>query len=176
MTEMPGKDDLREFLKANATVIQAGETLVIRAPDFGPAQLREYNEWLNSSDESGPLLPFRVLVVHGDELGRIPAEAFAQLDMYAAARRELGRALANGVPAGLRPALRDLVREEIVAERRREVSWARAVRVDVFRDGAAEFVRMTHLPTGLQAEGPERDQVRAALERLVAARADAAAS
>ena len=63
---MPDPRELRDFLKANATVLAPGETLVIRAPDLNPMQMREVMEWLNWSDDSGPYLPFRTVVVPGD--------------------------------------------------------------------------------------------------------------
>lgn len=94
MTE-PDPIALRAFLKANATVVAPGETLIIRVPDLTPAQMREYADWLNRSDEDGTLLPFRVVVTPGDGFGVVGA-------------------------AELKQGLRDLVREEIAAQVERE--------------------------------------------------------
>ena len=65
-------ENLRAFLKANATVVAPGETLVIRAPDLTPNQIREVMEWLNYADEDGPYLPFRTVVVPGDGFAVAP--------------------------------------------------------------------------------------------------------
>ena len=93
--ELPGQDEMREFLKANATVVAPGETLVVRAPDLTPAQAREFMDALNWGDENGPYLPFRTVVVPGEELGVVSQ-------------------------ADLKTALRDVVREEIAAQVQRE--------------------------------------------------------
>lgn len=92
---MPDPAELRDFLKANCTVVAPGETLVVRAPDLTPNQMREFHEVLNYADEQGPYLPFRTVLVPGDGLGVVSE-------------------------AELRTALRDLVREEIAAEMKRQ--------------------------------------------------------
>ncbi len=77
------------------TIVAPGETLIVRAPDLTPNQAREFMDALNWGDENGPYLPFRTVVVPGEELG-----AVSQADLKAA--------------------LRDVVREEIAAEVRRQ--------------------------------------------------------
>lgn len=73
-------EQIRDFLKDNVTVVAPGETLVIRTDTLTPDQAREVMDWLNWADEEGPFLPFRTIVVPGDELGVVKAdsdEAFA---------------------------------------------------------------------------------------------------
>ena len=92
---VPDPRGLRDFLKANATVVAPGETLVIRTTDLTPNQMREYMDWLNYADEDGPLLPFRTVVTNGDGFGVVSATE-------------------------LKDGLRDLVRQEIAAQVDRE--------------------------------------------------------
>jgi predicted SAM-dependent methyltransferase len=57
-------DEARALLRECVTVVRPGETLVIRVPPSWTAyQVQEYQEY---ADAAG--LPFRVLVVMGDEL------------------------------------------------------------------------------------------------------------
>lgn len=95
---MPSAEVLREFLRDNVTMVAPGETLVIRVPDrFTPQHIRELHEWLNGADPDGtPWFPFRTVVVPGCGLGVVR-------------------------PGELKSALRDLVREEVVAELKRQV-------------------------------------------------------
>lgn len=51
------------------TVVKPGDTLVIRVKDWNPQQLDQYQRALAERD-----LPFRVLVVIGDELALAQAE------------------------------------------------------------------------------------------------------
>ena len=67
-------EQIRSFLKDNVTVVAPGETLVIRAPDLTPNQARELSDLLNWVGEDGPYLPFRTIVVPGDELGVVKAD------------------------------------------------------------------------------------------------------
>ena len=92
---LPAAAELRDFLKANVTVVAPGETLVVRAPDLNPAQMREWVDLLNQADENGPYLPFRTVVVPGEDLGVISETK-------------------------LKTALREVVREEIAAEVKRQ--------------------------------------------------------
>ena len=62
-------EQIRSFLKDNVTVVAPGETLVIRSATLTPAQMHEVSEALNWADEDGPYLPFRTIVVPGEELG-----------------------------------------------------------------------------------------------------------
>jgi hypothetical protein len=48
------------------TVVKPGETLVIRCRDWTPGQAGQYQEYIDADWRD---LPFRVLVVIGDELG-----------------------------------------------------------------------------------------------------------
>lgn len=99
-----------EVLATVPVILGPGEALIIRTTDLNPNQMCEYQESLDYRYEVDDL-PFRVIVVHGDEL--------------AAAR-----------PAPEPPAFMKDVRE------------------DVFRDETVAGVRLTHLPTGVTAEGP----------------------
>jgi hypothetical protein len=66
-------DEIRALLAESVTVVAPGETLVIRVSDLTPNQMREYQESLTQQHEWGSL-PFRCLVVYGDELGVRRAE------------------------------------------------------------------------------------------------------
>jgi hypothetical protein len=58
----------RALLRECVTVVQPGETLVIRAPvTWSPQQAELYQEHADAATEAGRI-PFRVLVVIGDEL------------------------------------------------------------------------------------------------------------
>lgn len=54
-------------------VIKPGETLVIRSGDWTPMQAEQYQEHLDARHDAGEI-PFRVLVVIGQELGVVQAE------------------------------------------------------------------------------------------------------
>lgn len=57
----------RALLREYVTVVKPGETLVIRCPDWwGPAQVQEYQHWLDSHPAREG---FRALAVIGEELG-----------------------------------------------------------------------------------------------------------
>jgi hypothetical protein len=60
-------DLIRAMLRGNFTVLEPGETLLIR-PDanWTPNQVRYYQEFLDDWHHSGDL-PFRVLVLPGEE-------------------------------------------------------------------------------------------------------------
>jgi hypothetical protein len=63
---------VRALLCECVTVIKPGETLVVRVPwTVTPTQLREYQRVMDSAE--GGVIPFRVLVVAGDELGVVEA-------------------------------------------------------------------------------------------------------
>jgi hypothetical protein len=61
-------DEVRQFLQECVTAVGAGETLILRTPDLTPVQVREYQDWMDALREC-EVIPFRVLVVIGDELG-----------------------------------------------------------------------------------------------------------
>ena len=117
-----------EVLAAVPVILGPGETLIIRANDLTPSQMHEYQRILDDWHRSGDL-PFRAIVVIGDEL----AAAKAKPDP---------------------PSFMDDVRE------------------DVFRSGSVEAVRLTHLPTGVAAEGSSRDEAVARLSRALLQRGD----
>lgn len=131
--------EFRDFLKANVTVVAPGETLVVRAPDLTPAQIREFMDALNWGDENGPYLPFRTVVVPGDELGAVSETE-------------------------LKTALRDLVREEIEAATAQPLK-PRSLFDEVFSclDGKGGVI---HLPSGIRAVGHTFDGI---LPKLVEA-------
>lgn len=67
------------LLRECVTVVKPGETLVIRSRDWTPHQAEMYQEFLDARHAAGGL-PFRVVVVIGDEVAVTPpepAEAFA---------------------------------------------------------------------------------------------------
>ena len=64
----PAPDELRDFLTEHVTVVKPGETLIIRTTDLTPVQMREWQDYFEREADGG-YIPFRVLVVHGDELG-----------------------------------------------------------------------------------------------------------
>lgn len=68
-------DQVESLLRQCVTVVKPGETLVIRAPGtWTPDQVEMYQEYVNSFG-----LPFRVLVVLGDELAIAePVPSFAK--------------------------------------------------------------------------------------------------
>jgi hypothetical protein len=61
-------EQVRYLLRECVTVVQPGETLVIRGRDWTPNQVREIQQWMDADRESGRI-PFGVLVLPGDELG-----------------------------------------------------------------------------------------------------------
>jgi hypothetical protein len=64
---------IRQLLSECVTVVRPGETLVVRVPwTTTPSQLREYQRVTDSAE--GGVIPFRVLVVAGDELGVVQPE------------------------------------------------------------------------------------------------------
>jgi len=79
---------------AGHAVVKPGETLIIRCGDWNPEQAEQYQEYLDCD-----ALPFRVLVVIGDELavGRPAPEATVSVpingDLHAA--MALGHAFAQ---------------------------------------------------------------------------------
>lgn len=58
-------------LRECVTVVKPGETLVIRCRDWTPAQVEQYQDYVDSAWGD---LPFRVLVVIGDEFAVVPPE------------------------------------------------------------------------------------------------------
>lgn len=61
-------EQVRQLLRECVTIVKPGETLVVRVPwTTTPTQLREYQRAMDSAE--GGVIPFRVLVVAGDELG-----------------------------------------------------------------------------------------------------------
>jgi len=66
-------EQIRSFLKDNVTVVDPGETLVIRTETLSPNQVRELADWLNAAG-----LPFRTIVVPGEGLGVVGAETDEQ--------------------------------------------------------------------------------------------------
>jgi hypothetical protein len=65
-------DQVRECLRQCVTVVGPGETLVLRVWGFTPNQVREYQESLDVAMKYGAI-PFKVLVVIGEELGVVEA-------------------------------------------------------------------------------------------------------
>lgn len=64
-------DEVRSFLAECVTIVKPGEWLVVRVTDLTPSQMREYQLIMNEQHDAG-WLPFRVLIVHGNELGIAP--------------------------------------------------------------------------------------------------------
>jgi hypothetical protein len=62
---LPDPAAMRRLLRGSMAVVAPGEILIVRVSGFSPYQVREYSDALN---EPG-YLPFRVLVVEGEELG-----------------------------------------------------------------------------------------------------------
>jgi hypothetical protein len=59
----------KALVRECVTVVSPGETLVIRVPEsWAPQQVEYYQEYADAATESGRI-PFRVLVVIGEELG-----------------------------------------------------------------------------------------------------------
>ncbi len=99
MTELLRAQDLREFLKANVTVIAPGETLVVQVGEqLTATQVHEYQEALNWSHEDGGL-PFRTLVVPGIGLGCVKAGPL-MASLRALAREEVATELKRAVRTG----------------------------------------------------------------------------
>ena len=64
---------VRYLLRQCVTVVKPGETLVVRVPwTTTPSQLYEYQRVMDSHE--GGEIPFKVLVVAGDELGTVQSE------------------------------------------------------------------------------------------------------
>lgn len=73
-----------------------------------------------------------------------------------------------GPPADLRAVLRDVVREEMVTVGQAGADFAKNLRWDIYPDWSSAHYRVTHLPTGVQADAPTRDKaLRDLWERLV---------
>lgn len=65
----------RALLRECVTVVKPGETLVIRVPEgWTPEQVGEYQRYADYASDEGTI-PFRVLVVTGEELGVAEAPA-----------------------------------------------------------------------------------------------------
>lgn len=63
------KDEVRQILRECVTVVQPGEHLILRVPwTASPTQVRELQDFANQTMEWLGL-PFRMLVLPGDELG-----------------------------------------------------------------------------------------------------------
>ena len=77
-------DEMSAWLRENVTVVKPGETLVIRVTDLSPMQMREYQAICNVNYDEG-FLPFRCLIVHGDELGVASAESESSFNIRIAA-------------------------------------------------------------------------------------------
>jgi len=69
------EDEVRQLLRECVTVVKPGEHLILRVPwSVAPAQVRELQEVVNAMAEYLEL-PFRMLVLPGDELGVAQPEA-----------------------------------------------------------------------------------------------------
>ena len=68
----PTPDQVRYLLRECVTIIEPGETLVIRGRNWTPNQVREIQQWMDAMHEDGTI-GFKVLAVIGDELGVIEA-------------------------------------------------------------------------------------------------------
>ena len=74
-----GPDEVRQLLRECVTVVKPGESLVVRVPwTTTPGQLREYQRVMDSAE--GGQIPFKVLVVAGDELGVVPGNGSSDED------------------------------------------------------------------------------------------------
>lgn len=113
-----------EVLGSVPVILGPGETLIIRTTDLNPSQMRDYQEHLDGWHQCGEL-PFRAIVVHGDEL-------------------------AAAGPAPEPPAFPEDVHEA------------------VFESATTTSVCLTHLPTGVTAQGPTREAAAASLSRALA--------
>lgn len=92
-------------LRECVTVVKPGETLVIRCRDWTPGQVEQYQEYIDAEWRE---LPFRVLMVIGDELGIVrpepdadlsQAESVSAADVASAARATGGRIRSREVAA-----------------------------------------------------------------------------
>ena len=64
------QDEVRHLLRECVTVVKPGETLIVRVgPEWTPMQMREMQESLNWGWGTEDGLPFRTLVIPGEELG-----------------------------------------------------------------------------------------------------------
>ena len=66
-TEALTPEQVRHLLSECVTVIQPGETLVIRGRNWTPNQVREIQDWLDTEHATGRIT-FKALAVPGDEL------------------------------------------------------------------------------------------------------------
>jgi hypothetical protein len=65
-------DEIRQLLTECVTAVKPGETLVVRVPwETSWMQVREYQRVIDSPE--GGQIPFKVLVVAGEELGVVHA-------------------------------------------------------------------------------------------------------
>jgi hypothetical protein len=64
----------RALLRECITVVQPGETLVVRVPgDWTPRMMVEYQDYADAATESG-YIPFKVLVVIGEQVAIVQTE------------------------------------------------------------------------------------------------------
>lgn len=56
-------------------VVKPGETLVIRHSQWTPEQAEQYQQWMDYQHDHGKI-PFRALVVIGEELGVVRPDPF----------------------------------------------------------------------------------------------------
>lgn len=68
------EDTVRELLRDHLTVLGPGEVVIIRTASWTPGQAWEYQQELDRWHAGGNL-PFRAIVVHGDELAVVKPEA-----------------------------------------------------------------------------------------------------
>lgn len=74
--------EMRRLLREHLTIVKPGEILVVRVPwTTTPARVRDYQRAMDSAE--GGVIPFKVLVVAGDELGVVePGEPGFLKDCY----------------------------------------------------------------------------------------------
>lgn len=100
-------DLIRAMLRGHLAVVKPGETLILRTTDLTPNQMREYQDAFRWLDD----LPFKVLVVHADELGvaepgAVPAKGDPVIIEWPVPR--------NGSLPGFMTALRDAATGEMM--------------------------------------------------------------
>lgn len=68
-------DQIRQLLSECVTTVRPGETLAVRVPwETRPAQVAEYQRYVEEAIKTCAI-PFRVLVLAGDELGAVQPPA-----------------------------------------------------------------------------------------------------
>ncbi len=175
-------DEIRQLLRECVTVVKPGETLVIRGDrNWTPNQVREVQDWLDSAAEWRDL-GFKILVVPGDEFGiaEPPAAPFpggpyvpiapVPLDEPAEPVTEPRRFQYHvGGPCGT-PEPDGTC--GCASARAAAGGFLKECREDTFRHERVESVRLTHLPTGIVAEAPTRDEAISKLGQVLLSRGD----